>query len=212
MLYMLTCLVIMVYLMYLMVTTLKDKLDNLDDDRVFRPGALTAFATIGAVMLVLSPLYMTMFSDSLSQNASLFTQWAGLAGGLLLIGVYGWSFLRKRGFSSGLISICGAILIYIFANSLLFVLPKNTGVLNFGFVSQMTQINDVECESGIMAVNLADKNQPTEWRCPQGFVLLGMSSKPFIPWPTYTTGKSLELTDAIHTMMDSAQDATKKKD
>ncbi|EIZ1086013.1 hypothetical protein MPI44_004561 [Klebsiella oxytoca] len=212
MLYMLICLVIMVYVMYLMVTTLKDRIDNLDDDRVFRPGALTTFATIGAVILLLSPLYMTMLSDSLSQNTSLFTQWAGLAGGLLLIGVCGWSFLKKRAFSSGLISICGAILIFIFANSLLFVSSSNTGVLNFGFVSQMTKINDVECESGMIAVNLAVKKQPTEWRCPQGFVLLGVSSKPFIPWPTYTTGKSLELTDAIHTMMDSAQDATKKKD
>ncbi|MBL1868884.1 hypothetical protein ELE45_30540, partial [Klebsiella pneumoniae] len=110
MLYMLTCLVIMVYVMYLMVTTLKDKLENLDDSRVFRPGALTTFATIGAVILLLSPLYMTMVSDSLSQNASLFTQWAGLAGGLLLVGVYGWLFLKRRAFSSGLISICGATL------------------------------------------------------------------------------------------------------
>ncbi|EIX9725641.1 hypothetical protein ACX9Q3_002180 [Klebsiella oxytoca] len=212
MLYMLTCLVIMVYVMYLMVTTLKDKLENLDDSRVFRPGALTTFATMGAVILLLSPLYMTMVSDSLSQNASLFTQWAGLAGGLLLVGVYGWLFLKRRAFSSGLISICGATLIFIFANSLLFVSSSNTGVLNFGFISQMTTINDVECESGMMAVNLADKGHPSEWRCPQGFVLLGMSSRPFIPWPTYSTGKSLELTDAIHTMMDSAQTATEKKD
>ncbi len=212
MLYMLSCLVIMVYLMYLMVTTLKDKFDNLDDSRVLRPGASTTLVTAGAVCLLLSPLYITMFQDSVSENVSLITQWAGLAGGLLLIGIYGWSFLNKRAFASGLISICGATLTFIFANSLLFVSPHNTGVLNFGFVSQMIKINDVECESEMMAVNLADKKQPTEWRCPQGFVLLGMSSKPFMPWPTYTTGKSLELTDAIHTMMDSAQDATKQKD
>ncbi|MEQ0217924.1 hypothetical protein ABLV18_27550 [Klebsiella sp. CN_Kp114] len=198
--------------MYLMVTTLKDKFDNLDDSRVLRPGASTTLVTAGAVCLLLSPLYITMFQDSVSENVSLITQWAGLAGGLLLIGIYGWSFLNKRAFASGLISICGATLTFIFANSLLFVSPHNTGVLNFGFVSQMIKINDVECESEMMAVNLADKKQPTEWRCPQGFVLLGMSSKPFMPWPTYTTGKSLELTDAIHTMMDSAQDATKQKD
>ncbi|MBQ0600765.1 hypothetical protein J7S78_13285 [Klebsiella oxytoca] len=212
MLYMLSCLVIMVYLMHLMVTALKDRFDNLDESRVLRPGASTTLVTAGAVCLLLSPLYITMFQDSVSENVSLITQWAGLAGGLLLIGVYGWSFLKKRAFASGLISICGATLTFIFANSLLFVSPHNTGVLNFGFVSQMIKINDVECESEMMAVNLADKKQPTEWRCPQGFVLLGMSSKPFMPWPTYTTGKSLELTDAIHTMMDSAQDATKQKD
>lgn len=212
MLYMLACMVLMVCIMCLMVSTLKDKFENIDNSRTLKSWALSTFVTSGAVFLLLSPMFITLFRNSVSDNLSLFAQWAGLAGGLLLIGIYGWSFLRNRAFFPGLISICGATLVFIFANNLLFVSSHNAGVLNYGELSQMTKISDVECKSQMMSVKLAEKNKPSEWRCPQGFVLLGMSSTPFIPWPTYTTGKSLELSEAIHTMMDGAQDVTKKKD
>ncbi|SYF74472.1 hypothetical protein [Klebsiella pneumoniae] len=204
MLYMLTCLVIMVYVMYLMVTTLKDKLENLDDSRVFRPGALTTFATIGAVILLLSPLYMTMVSDSLSQNASLFTQWAGLAGGLLLVGVYGWLFLKRRTPASCVLSLCGALLAFMYLNSLFFVSSDNTGVLNFAYLNSIAEIKSVQCDAGILVVKLADKGEPTEWRCPEYFAFMGNTSKPFLPWPSYTKGQSVELTTVLHTMIDSA--------
>lgn len=210
MLYLLSCLVVMVYLLNRMYSTLKDRIENLDDSRSFRPGAITTFVTIGAVCLLLSPMYISLVMESITPNVSLMSQWAGVAGGLALIGVYGWSFLKKRSFASGLISICGAILFFIFANSLLFISKNNTGVLNYGYVSRMAKISDVECDKEAMIVNIAEKNSPSEWRCPKDFVLLGLSSKPFIPWPTYTTGKSLELSKVMHAMMDNAVDASKQ--
>ncbi|MGJ0576935.1 hypothetical protein ACR71G_02150 [Xenorhabdus bovienii] len=147
---------------------------------------------------------MTILLDSPPDNVSLSLQWCGLAGSLIILGVHGWLFLKSRGVMACVVSMAGAIMIFIFADSLLFVAPKNTGVLNFGYLSAMTKISDAQCDGEMMVVKLAEKNEPTEWRCPQGFALLGDTSKPFIPWPNYTTGKSVELTSAIYTLMDSA--------
>lgn len=212
MVYMLTCIVLMIYVMCRMVTTLNDKFNNLDDKRILRPGALVTIVTCGAVILLLSPSLVTLSTDSLSSLTSLVLQWAGLAGGLIITGVYGWSFVCKRAIVPGIISISGAILAFIFANSLLFVSSPSTGVLNLDLVSQIIKIDDTQCEGGMIVVNidLNDKKQPAEWRCPHGFVLLGMTNKPFLPWPTYSTGKSLKLSEAITDLIENAEDNTEK--
>ncbi|WP_426575634.1 hypothetical protein ACP179_01960 (plasmid) [Xenorhabdus stockiae] len=154
--------------------------------------------------MIASPLLATIFIDALTDNMSLFLQWCGFTGGLILTGCYGWQFLKSRKISSWVPSISGAIMMFIYANSLLFVSQENVGVLNNGYIINITNIKDVQCEKNMLLVNLAKKNEPTEWRCPQNLVILGNTSKPFLPWPSYTTGKSIELTAVIHTMLDNA--------
>ncbi|WP_426577265.1 hypothetical protein ACP179_03275 [Xenorhabdus stockiae] len=154
--------------------------------------------------MILSPLFATIFIDNPTHTMSLFLQGCGFTGGLILTGYYGWQFLKNRGIGSCVVSIAGTIMMFIYANSHLFVYPESVGILNSGYMFRAANIKDIPCEKGMMLINLVEKNEPTEWRCPQNFVLMGNTSKPLLPWPSYTTGKSIELTTAIHTIMDNA--------
>lgn len=206
MFYMLVCLVVMFYLMWRMFNTLKDRMEHPDDLTMLRPHARFTLILLLGSLGVLTPLWLTMFADSVSASSSTFAQYAGLAGGLILLVASLIRFLKSRAVMGLIMSLCGLALAGMYANSLLFVTNENTGLLNYAFMESVQKPKEpIDCPTGMMLIRLDKRDTASEWRCPKMIALLGSSSRPFVPWPDYTTGKSVSLTNAVRDMMDAAE-------
>ncbi|NIH07116.1 hypothetical protein [Providencia rettgeri] len=55
------------------------------------------------------------------------------------------------------------------------------------------------------------ENIPIKWRCPEFFVLNGLSSRPFVPWPNYTQGESQKMTDVLNQFVSKAKVNTQEQ-
>lgn len=55
-------------------------------------------------------------------------------------------------------------------------------------------VKDIQCDQMVL-VRLTDTG--ADFRCPISLSLGGMSSAPFVPWPSYAAGHSAELKNAI---------------
>lgn len=144
-----------------------------------------------------------MTLDQLSR-ASSYAQWAGLAAAVILTVLYARRAWRasRRFWYSGLV-VAGALLTFIFADSLQFVSRQDAGVMAT-FVLAEGSGNDVDCPQPAMLIHYT-KGVPADWRCPKGIALMSDSSRPFVPWPDYHSGRSQHLTTVLDTLTDSAQ-------
>lgn len=207
MLYLATACVLMIYAswrMYSSIARFETWLKSPGSDvelKETKNYALLTTLSVLAVFIIISPFIVSLTGYPVSHDTVLTVLWFGAVSGLIITVAYGWQSLKNRVAMHYVAAISGAIIMLIFADSLMFLSSDNTGVLNIGYLNSIGQIENVQCDSSVMLVNVAEKGEPTEWRCPVRFIMFGNSSKPFIPWPTYTTGKSVELTTAIHAMM-----------
>ncbi|EOC0011695.1 hypothetical protein ACI0X9_003382 [Cronobacter turicensis] len=211
MLYMFLCIVVMGYLMWRIFSSFKDILAHHDDLPIERPHARFTMIMQAGTICVLMPVWMTIFSDSVSATSSTIAQYVGLAGALILLVASLLRFLKNRAIMGLVMSLTGLALAGLYANSLLFVADENTGLLNYAYLENVIKIKEpIDCESGMMVIRLEKRDTPSQWRCPKSIVLIGNSSHPFLPWPDYTTGKSVSLTNAVRDMMDVAENNLKK--
>lgn len=165
-------------------------------------------------VFMMAPLFMTFYMagtpadlDSLS-DLSVGAQWAGALAAAGLMAAYGRrAFRNVRRFWSTGGAFAAAAMALIYADSLHFVSRPDAGVMA-SFVLDQGGSYDVECGSPALLVHY-NRGKPTDYRCPKGFALMSDSSRPFVPWPDYHSGRSMKLTDTINTMMDSAQKADK---
>lgn len=80
----------------------------------------------------------------------------------------------------------------------------NTGIVNLAAFSH--EVGDIECQSGFLMVNWDQvSTAPIEYRCPTSLVLLTNEVTPFLPWPSYETGRSEDLSKALNRMAASAE-------
>ncbi|EDT6879166.1 hypothetical protein AIC90_004174 [Salmonella enterica subsp. enterica] len=64
--------------------------------------------------------------------------------------------------------------------------------------------NDVECQQAALLVHYT-RGTPTEWRCPTSIMFMSETSRPFVPWPDYSQGRSQYLTTMIDVMTDRVE-------
>lgn len=223
MLYALIMSVLSLYLMYRMLTSIRERFAImgkimqaevtaeatgqpvvLDNIKLITADAIHTFLLVISGALLIAPFAVTAFSDSPSPTPALVAQWLALLGSLVLLAVSLLKVIRKPEFVSGFCSFAGLTLAFMFANSLTFVMQENTGVLNYHFLSTTADTEGLDCESGVMLLQIEKRGDAASWRCPNDLVLLGNTSKPFIPWPSYTKGHSVQVNDAVLDMMESA--------
>lgn len=164
---------------------------------------LLTMALVSPFAVSLSNIEQAQSLDGLSR-LSVGLQWAGLLASMGLFAL----FIRRAWLAPRRFWFCGAIvatllLTFIFANSLWFV--SGTGVVS-PFVLGDRENSDVNCPRETMLVHY-NRGGPSEWRCPTGMMLMAGTSRPFLPWPDYRSGRSQQLSDAISTIMDSAHSA-----
>jgi len=73
------------------------------------------------------------------------------------------------------------------------------GWADIAALHELKYATDVECASGVVIVNWPseDTTVPARYRCPFGLALGPHAQLPFVPWPDYEEGESLELAKAL---------------
>ncbi|MBT8500570.1 hypothetical protein DH20_14520 [Pantoea agglomerans] len=205
MLYMLLCILFMGMSFRLMFRTVTE----IGEGR-FTGNRLEVVALAMLPLALGSPFFVGFYTFdrtiSLEQLSRLSSgaQWAGLAAAAILTVLYArraWQ-ASHRFWYSGLV-VAGALLTFIFADSLQFVSRQDAGVMAT-FVLAEGNGNDVDCPQPAMLIHYS-KGEPADWRCPKGIALMSDSSRPFVPWPDYHSGRSRHLTTVLDTLTDSAQ-------
>lgn len=132
------------------------------------------------------------------------SQWVGGAAALLLIGVH-LQLARKapKKFLNTGAAVAAAVLVFIYANSLIFISGSNTGLVA-PFILGDGGSNDVQCERDVLLIHY-NKGGKSDWRCPKSIMLMGDSAHPFVPWPDYRQGSSRYLTEALDALMEGAK-------
>ncbi|APC19663.1 hypothetical protein BLL42_27535 (plasmid) [Pseudomonas frederiksbergensis] len=81
-------------------------------------------------------------------------------------------------------------------------------MVNFGFFRE--SVTDMKCGSDLILAKYIE-GQPTQYRCPNGFIMNQFRGAPFVPWPDYTEGTSAELGVAIGQFKSSFVDLEAKE-
>ncbi|WP_109718088.1 hypothetical protein [Pantoea allii] len=138
---------------------------------------------------------------------SVSTQWAGAAGAVCLSGLYFMLARRagKRFWYTGAFT-ASALLAFIFSNSLWFVSHRDAAIASPVLLGE----GEEYCDAPAMLVRY-HPDAPSDWRCPTGVVLMGESSRPFLPWPDYRQGKSRQMSENINALIKHAQEKSDRK-
>lgn len=101
--------------------------------------------------------------------------------------------------------LCAAFLVLVTGLQLEFVHHKGAGFISLGFVRD--QVHDMHCNSDVVLMQWdRDESNPVVYRCPTTIMLNPYSSKPFIPWPDYNQGESLDLARVMANFIKDAKD------
>ncbi len=196
----------------------------LDDTKKAQDPVAHSVASFGSLVIVLGmllysiPLMMTLLSpigeaqplgDDLISPGMAVASLAG-GGGLLLMATIAEASMAIRknvlGFwKTGHLLMTGlaASIALVGAYQHFSFVGDNTGIVNLGAFSH--EVSDLECQSWFLMVNWDQASTaPIEYRCPTSLVLLPNEVTPFLPWPSYETGRSEDLSKALNRMAASA--------
>lgn len=206
MLYMLICSALSLTFISMMF---KSVLFGINGDREMQvKEAKKVFAVMPLVIIVNLPFGLSIFfantpySVATLQTIALLVQWAGVVASLLLSVLF-WSLSDKgKKFWLTGCAILSIVLCFIFFDSALFN-SGETGQANGLFIKSV--VTDVDCEKELVVFKY-NKEGKTEWRCTSDLAMMQESNKLFIPWPSYKSGHSSQLTKAIGELQDKFKD------
>lgn len=173
--------------------------------------------------LLSSPLVLMMLRASEFENGKAVTMMSAwttpllfAAGGVAAAAFFAFRLYRqhKQG-SAGFLAIgpnvialaAGLYVAAAAADHLAFIQAgPDAGYLNWGFFAEEGQVTDVQCAHDTMLVAHIDADE-VSYRCPTSVVMNSVAAAPFVPWPSYTEGKSRLLAQRLHRMREEARAA-----
>ena len=185
---------------------------------LIRVSARTTLRWVLPAFLISYPLFKSMRdAQQLASGEGLAIYDSTAAMWMCLAGALGWTIscavelLRRRhniGFwTSGLLLVClvqGAVAISSVTSHLRFVSDRDFHVISLAFLED--KVKDVQCESPVIEAHWDGSDiRPLEYRCPTGLIFFANTPQPFIPWPSFTEGESVDLAIALKQMLDSAR-------
>ncbi|WP_139272281.1 hypothetical protein [Pseudomonas luteola] len=171
-----------------------------------------------ATCLMAAPVLMTVYQGVMAARGNELTMgsgklviWLALAGSILVAGMGAFKLrgLSQRSSFSAvgfavmpiLIGLVSAIAV---VKQLAFM-DENSGMVNYGAIKQMAEITDMpDCKSDIVLAHY-EYGQPVVYRCPKAYVLNALTSNPFVPWPDYIEGTSVQLGQAMDQFNEQAK-------
>lgn len=156
------------------------------------------------------PLLMALSEE---QGMAPVSGWATLGGGVLGMLVYGLAFkyessgrLGRKCVSAAAVAT-SAYMSFVALDHLAFYgfgSSTDAGMLNWEATKAELNARDVDCDKGILLVANVDQVEAA-YRCPTTLVLGKFSAMPFAPWPSYESGKSVDLASGIRGMQEDAR-------
>lgn len=182
-----------------------------------RPPFLHILALFGFMLAFMDAAYLSpLNSRGVPGDARNWVPTAVLVFGLLSIVVFGWKFYTmyrgggdqtRSGWRSGLslsFVVLGVYMAGAAVDHMAFFLDsENAGTA----AADALGVKDIQCEQMVL-VRLTSAG--ADYRCPVSLALGGMSSAPFVPWPSYVAGHSTELKAAIESASREAHRADAK--
>lgn len=157
-------------------------------------------------MAIMMPVALSVFSVELPSWSGVAAQCSALAGGLIMLVWFFIRFLKTRSALALLFSLSGLSLTFIYADSVLFISAPGYGELNYEFLKESAHIDEgIDCPGGMMIIHLQKKDEASDWRCPKDVVYLGNTRHPLLPWPDYTSGKSVAITNGLQSLLEEAE-------
>lgn len=194
-----------------------------EDKNYARNVVRNGFFLIAAFFLISAPFFNTMWqanSQGVSTQTNDFSVWLLLVGGVVLLVACVTEFkAEKRNKRLNNLGSIITIQIYLWvglysayaAIDHLTFADKNFGVMSTQLI-KIGHVDDVICDKPLVFINFIEgEHTPLKWRCPEFFVLNGLSSKPFLPWPNYTQGESQKMADALYQFVSEARENTQKQ-
>jgi len=186
--------------------------------------ALTSTGMISAAILIGAPLLMEFATVVAFDNGhgiavdggNRSPLWLLSTGSCIALAVFGYRLYKQRAQHRANFFAIGAnvsslvIALYIavvVVDQFAFFGPldKDAGMVNWGALKEMSDIQDMQCNSDLLIVKDAESETAT-YRCPQQVVMVfgRFSGRPIVPWPSYTEGTSHDLAVALRTIQASA--------
>ena len=171
-----------------------------------------------AGLLAIAPLLTSLYdglamrgSEGLAASSGHVSVWLSLAGSLLLAGLFSahvWKTVQTKAKSSfwrtgGLVVMGLAVLETGIASAKQATFASDrVAVVNFEFFRD--QVTDIKCDSSMILARLEtpETGAAITYRCPTISILNRQSSAPFVPWPNYKEGSSMELGTAMQEILD----------
>lgn len=176
------------------------------------PPSATAMNVLGLIVAVIAgaPLLMAM---SEQQGMAPIAGWATLGAGVMGLAVYGVAFRQERSgkssrqYASAVALATSVYMLFAALDHLAFYsfgTATDAGMLNWEATKAELKAKDVDCDKGILLVAHVDQAEAA-YRCPTTLVFDKFSAMPFAPWPSYVSGKSVDLASSIRDMQAQAQ-------
>lgn len=152
--------------------------------------------------LVLEVVKVAQFQNGgVALDGAAWHLWFTALGSLLGLASFGWRVWRQRNVAAGFFAvganiagllICLYMAFVVVDQVVFFGSGDDAGTANLAFFREIGQVTDIQCESGTIIIKGVE-NDEVAYRCPMNIMLGKFSSKPFVPWPSYTEGKSKQL-------------------
>lgn len=169
-----------------------------------RTPILHFIALFVAMLAFMDAVYLSPFNErGVPVDARNWVPIAVLGFGLVSSMAFGWKFYQiykgggdrtRSGWRSGLslsFALLGVYLASAAIDHLIFFTPSDQSGTA---AAEALGVPDIRCDQMVL-VRLTISG--ADYRCPASFALGGMSSAPFVPWPSYEAGHSREVKAAI---------------
>lgn len=122
--------------------------------------------------------------------------------GLMTTALYGWKFYSlykvggdrsRAGWRGGISASCVVLGLYVSGAALDHLMFFRKGQLSGFADARSLGVADVDCEIAVVRL----QEDGADYRCPHSVVLGMESAAPFAPWPSYTSGHSVQLPKAL---------------
>ncbi|MBF8643121.1 hypothetical protein [Pseudomonas luteola] len=171
-----------------------------------------------ATALMAAPVLMTIFTGFMAARGNPITMgsgklviWLALAGSILVAGIGAFKLRglnRRSSFSAVGFAVMPILIGLVSAIAVvkqLSFMDENSAMVNYGAIKQMAEITDMpDCKSDIVLAHY-EYGKPVVYRCPKAYVLNALTSNPFVPWPDYIEGTSVQLGQAMDQFNEQAK-------
>lgn len=169
------------------------------------PGLVLGWACLSFAALL--PIGIAYFDATANRSMTPWVVISGVAGFVLAACALGsmwrdYRHSRKVSFldvGANIVLVAAGLLVCVAGYKHVQFASDEAGWANIEALHELNYAGDLACAGGVVIVNwpAEDSNVPARYRCPTGFAFGTHAQLPFVPWPDYQEGESLELAKAL---------------
>lgn len=190
--------------------------NELTSSEVFRLSAAAGLPSIVITTPVVVEMVrvVQMHNGGVSMDGLPLFPWLTGIGGAMGAAIYGAQLLRQRNAGAKFLAVGKGVTGFLLCCYMIFVAAdqfaffdsskQDAGIVNWAHFKEAGSVLDVQCDNELMVIRDVDSDEVT-YRCPSSILLGQFTTRPFVPWPSYTEGTSRDLARALRSMHNQAE-------